>query len=87
MSGCRIGKVTPKLKAVEPFPYPVNGDAVEYLSHALEQAKSGEFRSIGVVAVSARGYVQTAFSLEQGENPLLVTGGIEWLSKRIMEAI
>lgn len=87
MTGCRIGKVTPKLKVVEPFPYPVNGDAVAQLNHALECAKSGEFRSIGICAINARGYVHTAYSVEYGENPVLLQGASNWLSKRIMDVV
>ncbi len=82
---CRIGKVTPKLKIVEKFPYPVNQEAVEYLTHALEQAKSGEFRSIGICAINARGFVSTAYSIEAGENPVLLLGASRWLEQRIMD--
>jgi hypothetical protein len=86
-SGCKIGKVIPKLKLVEPFPYPVNQEAVLYLTEALEKANSGEFRSIGFVAVNARGHVTTAYSVERGENPLLLSGGMDWLKTRFTKDV
>jgi hypothetical protein len=87
MNGCRIGKVTPKIQVVENFPYPVNQDAVNFLEHALEQAKAGEFRTIGIAAINARGYVTTAHSIAQGENPVLLSGAVNWLSQRVMDKV
>ncbi|AEP08891.1 hypothetical protein [Micavibrio aeruginosavorus] len=87
MTGCRIGKVTPKLSVVEPMPYPINYDAVRYLTQALEQAKTGEFRSIAIAGINAQGYVQTAYSISPDENPVLLHGACGWLSKRVMDEV
>lgn len=84
---CRIGKVTPKIQLVEPIPYPINEDAVEYVERLLEDCVSGEFRSIGICAVNSRGYVHTAYSISDDENPILMQGAIAWLSARVQKKI
>lgn len=86
MSGCRIGKVTPKLGVVQPMPYPVNTEAEQYLEYTLNRVKSGEFRSVAVAAVNAQGHVHTGYSIAYRENPVLLYGAVGWVGQRIMES-
>ena len=87
MTGCRIGKVRPKLKVVEDFPYPVNEEAVGYLKHLSEMVESGEMRSIAIAAVNSRGFAHTAFSMDFSENPVLLLGSVEWLRTRLSRKV
>lgn len=75
------------MKTVQPFPYPVNHDAVSQLEYALDCAKKGEFRSIGFCAVNARGYVTTSYTVAHGENPILVLGAADYLKDRLLGVV
>lgn len=83
----KIGKVTPKLAIVEPMPYPINDQAVIRIEKMLERCKSGEYRSIGICAINARGYVHSAFAIDPNENTVLMLGAVNWLSDRIMDKV
>ena len=84
---CKIGKVTPKLRVVEPLPVPVNYSAVAHAERLLKGCVEGDFQTIGVVAVTRDNQFYSAYALGEDCSAITLNGGISWLSDRLLDTV
>jgi len=84
MTGCKIGKVKPKLRVVENFPQ-LNHPIIEALQNALDRAKQGDIDSGVWVFVTREGGRFTGNSHRGGNDYLALVGGIEEAKHHLMD--
>jgi len=84
MTGCKIGKVIPKLRVVENFPIRNEG-LIEAMEAALERAKRGDITAGMWVFITKEGGRFTGNSHKGGLNYFYLLGALEESKCHLMD--